>query len=584
MIHNTHGYRPHNVDFKSSRRTGGTIISKMSGMIGSNNGLKNKMQHMAPRSERFNRLSRSSAPMGAVRINAKSNRRFFHVGEHHVRKLYIALVVIAGGILVTTSSTGKDERPTQTIAVLSISPPTFFFDDTSNALGDSSVLADAKPVSNNTGVQLGQEGILERTLMKQLHSLTPAQIAAETAANSANKTVPLSSPVLAMVNQPAIAALRKNTTAPEGSSETVVRIKSGDTLSRILNDRGVKVDQMPKLLVDDIVKKYLSNLRIGQELEIVQLANGSFHSLSTRVGKDRRITIRKSTGGFATASIDLPVEKERVVTSGTIEQSLFIAAEQAKLKQSTIMELADIFQWELDFARDIRKGDQFSLVYDRLYREGKYIGDGEILAAEFIRGGRSYRAVRFTSPEGDTGYFTPDGQSKRRTFLRHPVDVVRITSKFDPNRVHPVLHKIRAHKGVDYGSPYGSPIRATADGKVSYSGAKNAYGNTVILKHGNNVSTLYAHMSKISSKSKVGKRVKQGDVIGYVGKTGRVTGTHLHYEFRRAGKHVDPLKVEFPQADPLPKKHRAQLRSVSDELLSQMRSVVPISAQIAAAD
>ncbi len=553
-------------------------------MIGSNNGLKNKMQHMAPRSERFNRLSRSSAPMGAVRINAKSNRRFFHVGEHHVRKLYIALVVIAGGILVTTSSTGKDERPTQTIAVLSISPPTFFFDDTSNALGDSSVLADAKPVSNNTGVQLGQEGILERTLMKQLHSLTPAQIAAETAANSANKTVPLSSPVLAMVNQPAIAALRKNTTAPEGSSETVVRIKSGDTLSRILNDRGVKVDQMPKLLVDDIVKKYLSNLRIGQELEIVQLANGSFHSLSTRVGKDRRITIRKSTGGFATASIDLPVEKERVVTSGTIEQSLFIAAEQAKLKQSTIMELADIFQWELDFARDIRKGDQFSLVYDRLYREGKYIGDGEILAAEFIRGGRSYRAVRFTSPEGDTGYFTPDGQSKRRTFLRHPVDVVRITSKFDPNRVHPVLHKIRAHKGVDYGSPYGSPIRATADGKVSYSGAKNAYGNTVILKHGNNVSTLYAHMSKISSKSKVGKRVKQGDVIGYVGKTGRVTGTHLHYEFRRAGKHVDPLKVEFPQADPLPKKHRAQLRSVSDELLSQMRSVVPISAQIAAAD
>ena len=522
--------------------------------------------------------------MGAVRVNAKSGRRFFHVGEHHVRKLYIALAVIAGGILVTTSSTGKDVRPTQTIAALSIIAPTFFFDDATNALGESSLLAKAQTSGPNNNIQPGEAEIVESALMEQLDSLMPAEIAAETAANSPNKTVSLSSPVLAMANHPAIEALRKNATTPEGSSEALVKVKSGDTLSRILNDRGVKVDQMPKLLVDDIVKKHLSNLRIGQELEIVQLADGSFHSLSTRVGKDRRITIRKSTGGFATASIDLPVEKERVVTSGTIEQSLFIAAEQAKLKQSTIMELADIFQWELDFARDIRKGDQFSLVYDRLYREGKYIGDGEILAAEFVRGGRSYRAVRFTSPKGDTGYFTPDGKSKRRTFLRHPVDVVRITSKFDPKRVHPVLHKIRAHNGVDYGSPYGSPIRATADGKVSYSGKKGAYGNTVILKHGSSVSTLYAHMSKISGKSKVGKRVKQGDVIGYVGKTGRVTGTHLHYEFRRAGKHVDPLKVEFPQADPLPKKHRAQLRRVSDELLSQMRSVVPASSQIAVAD
>ena len=578
------------------------ISSKMSGMISSNNGLKNKMQRKAPRLERLNRLSRSKAPMGAVRINAKTDRRFFHVGEHHVRKLYMALVVIAGGILITTSSTGKstnDEQPTQSIAALSISAPTFFFDDARNALGDSlsstnasksggynvseefeelAASALANISANNT--QPGQKDTINNALMEQLHSLSPAELAT----NAPNKTVAVSSPVMSMANQPAIAALRKSATAPEGSSESIVKIKSGDTLSRILNDRGVKVDQMPKLLVDDIVKKHLSNLRIGQELEIVQLADGSFHSLSTRVGKDRRITIRKSTAGFATASIDLPVEKERVVTSGTIDQSLFIAAEQAKLKQSTIMELADIFQWELDFARDIRKGDQFSLVYDRLYREGKYIGDGEILAAEFIRGGRSYRAVRFTSPEGDTGYYTPDGQSKRRTFLRHPVDVVRITSKFDPNRVHPVLHKIRAHKGVDYGSPYGSPIRATADGKVSYSGSKNAYGKTVILQHGSSVSTLYAHMSKISSKSKVGKRVKQGDVIGYVGKTGRVTGTHLHYEFRRAGVHVDPLKVEFPQAEPLAKKHRAQLRQVSDELLSQMRSVVPTSAQIAVAE
>lgn len=555
LIHDTQGYRPQSVDFKHSRTVG----------------LNARMQRKAPRLQRFNRLSGGSVQRGAVRVTPKTRSKF-----PHMRKLSAALVVVAGGILVTTSSTGKVDHPAIKIASLSISAPTFFFDDATNALGQRSV-GDIELTPINSPIEtLVNEELVNSDLMDRLDSLTPRQLIKE----NPNKTVSLSDAVA----HPAMAALRKNTAAPEGSSESTIKVKSGDTLSRLLNDRGVKVDQMPKLLVDDIVKKHLSNLRIGQEIKIVHLADGSFHSLSTRVGNDRRVTIRKSTSGFATASIDLPVEKERVVTSGTIEQSLYIAAEQANLKQSTIMELADIFQWELDFARDIRKGDQFGLVYDRLYREGKYIGDGEILAAEFIRGGRSYRAIRYTSPEGETGYYTPDGQSKRRTFLRHPVDVVRITSKFDPNRLHPVLHKIRAHKGVDYGSPYGSPIRATADGKVAYSGAKNAYGNTVILKHGNDISTLYAHMSKISSKSKVGKRVKQGDVIGYVGKTGRVTGTHLHYEFRRKGIHVDPLKVKLPAAEPLAKKYRPELQKLSDELLAQMRSVITPDQTVARAD
>lgn len=308
---------------------------------------------------------------------------------------------------------------------------------------------------------------------------------------------------------------------------------------------------------------------------MVQHENGDFHSLSARVGNDRRITIRRSDNDFAVASIDLPVEKERVVTSGTIEQSLYVAAELADLKQSTIMELSDIFQWELDFARDIRKGDQFSLVYDRLYREGKYIGDGDILAAEFVRGGKHYQAIRYTDPDGNTGYYAPDGQSKRRTFLRHPVDVVRITSRFDPKRVHPVLHQIRAHKGVDYGSPTGTPIRATANGVVRFAGSKSAYGKTVILNHGTDIRTLYAHMSRISDKVASGKRVKQGDVIGYVGKTGRVTGAHLHYEFQKNGVHVDPLKVKLPAAEPLKAELRDELRELSEDLLAQMRSVLP---------
>ena len=376
-------------------------------------------------------------------------------------------------------------------------------------------------------------------------------------------------------NHPTIEAIRQKTEFPEGSVTELVTVAAGDTLSKLLNDRGVKMDQMPQLLTDDLIKQYLSNLDIGQTFQVVRLANGEFHSLSAKVGDDRQVFIQRSDKGFATASIDLPVEKERVVTSGTIEQSLYVAADQANLKQSTIMELSDIFQWELDFARDIRKGDQFSLIYDRLYRDGKYIGDGNILAAQFVRGGKLYEAVRYTDPDGNTGYYSPDGRSKRRTFLRHPVDVVRITSKFDPNRIHPVLHKIRAHKGVDYGSPIGTPIRATADGIVRFAGSKSAYGKTVILSHGTEIRTLYAHMSRISNKVDNGKRVKQGEVIGYVGATGRVTGAHLHYEFQKNGHHVDPLKVELPAAQPLKAELRDALRELSNDLLAQMRSVVP---------
>ena len=158
------------------------------------------------------------------------------------------------------------------------------------------------------------------------------------------------------------------------------------------------------------------------------------------------------------------------------------------------------------------------------------------------------------------------------------MDVVRITSKFDPERMHPVLHQIRAHRGVDYGAPHGSPIRATADGIVSYAGERSTYGNTVILKHGEHTETLYAHMSRISDKSVKGRRVKQGDVIGYVGRTGRVTGTHLHYEFRVGGKHVDPLTVELPAAAPIDPSEREALRDLSDAMLAQMRSVLETSA------
>ncbi len=526
---------------------------------------------------------RSTPSMGAVRLSNEKQPRF-----KHLRKVSAAILAITGGILVTTQSNGTIDASKPVLPVMSaLVAPTFFFNDSDNALGDQQPLlagTSDEPVhgrivlpghtqlalfdANNTSSQNAYAAQVEdlESAIEQVVALSPL---------GEHDTTPKTTLVSPLVNHPTIAAIRKNAEFPDGAVEETVTVASGDTLSKLLNDRGVKIDQMPQLLTDEVINKYLSNLRIGQTFDVVRLANGDFHSLSAKVGNDHRITIRRSDSGFAVASIDLPVEKERVVTSGTIDQSLYVAAEQADLKQSTIMELSDIFQWELDFARDIRKGDQFSLVYDRLYREGKYIGDGDILAAEFIRGGKRYQAIRYTDPDGNTGYYTPEGKSKRRTFLRHPVDVVRITSRFDPKRLHPVLHQIRAHKGVDYGSPIGTPIRATADGTVRFAGSKSAYGKTVILNHGTDIRTLYAHMSRISDKVASGKRVKQGDVIGYVGKTGRVTGAHLHYEFQKNGKHVDPLKVDLPAAAPLQADLRDELRDLSDELLAQMRSVLP---------
>ena len=577
-------YRPHCVDFSPGafNSTGETRTDTSRGSAAE------AAKSSRGRSKGAHRSSSATpARNGAVRINSTVNRVEPSPYLSQRTKLYTALAVVIGGIVWTTVETETtNNNPAQEVVRASMPAPTFFFDDAVDALSahfsrekDQVTPALPMPLAARSSEQVAITRpaavavATEQSLTTTDTAIDPLQPLMEETDTSVTKTI---SP---LVDHPALTAVRDDADAADKASTIVVAVAPGNTLSGILNDHGVKIDQMPRLLTDDTVKQYLSNLKIGQELEIHQLPDGGFQSLTTRVGKDRRITINRTNDDFEVASIDLPLEKERVVTSGTIQQSLYLAAQQADLKQSTIMELADIFQWELDFAKDIRKGDQFSLVYDRLYREGRYIGDGDILAAEFIRGGKTHRAIRFTTDDGTTGYYSPDGKSKRRTFMRHPVDVVRITSRFNPNRLHPVLHQLRAHRGVDYGSPTGSPIYATADGKVAFSGVKGAYGNTVVLQHGKKFSTLYAHMSKIAEKSKSGARVKQGDVVGYVGKTGRVTGPHLHYEFRVNNKQIDPLKVELPAAQPIDSKYLPELKALSDEMTAQMRSVLPAADQ-----
>lgn len=361
---------------------------------------------------------------------------------------------------------------------------------------------------------------------------------------------------------------------PPQFEEEVVKVKSGDTISEIFVDHGVATSDLHSITSNSFVKKHLTTLRVGQEMTIRRnISDKSFASVTAKLSQEQKVVISKGDKGFTGTIIDMPLTRLPQAAAAKIESSLFLAGQAAGLSQKTIMNLVDIFQWDVDFSLDIRKGDGFKVIYEKLYREGEYVGEGDILAAEFNSGDRNIRAIRYTDFSGRTNYFTPQGRSMRKAFLRNPVDVVRITSHFNPNRKHPVLHTLRAHKGTDYGAPIGTPIRSSGDGKIIYSGVKGSYGKTVIIKHGDKYTTLYAHMSKIAKASRSGKRIQQGQIIGYVGKTGRVTGAHLHYEFRINGVHKNPLKVKLPGARPLSKKYKADFLSKSRQLTATLDSI-----------
>jgi murein DD-endopeptidase MepM/ murein hydrolase activator NlpD len=235
------------------------------------------------------------------------------------------------------------------------------------------------------------------------------------------------------------------------------------------------------------------------------------------------------------------------------------------------MELAQIFGWDIDFALDIRKGDQFRVLYEEKYLDGEKIGEGNILAAEFTNNGDTFAAVRYTDSNGDTNYYTPDGRSMRKAFLRSPVDFRRISSGFKRERYHPVLGVKRPHRGTDYAAKTGTPIKASGDGKVIWRGTKGGYGKTIIIQHGGNITTLYAHMSKYNSKVTSGSRVKQGQTIGYVGMTGTATGPHLHYEFRLNGVHKNPVTVKLPDAQPIANKELAKFKADTSQLIAELQ-------------
>jgi len=357
-------------------------------------------------------------------------------------------------------------------------------------------------------------------------------------------------------------------------TQTKIKIKSGHSLSAIFQKHHLSHQDLYRIMQKGKTAKVLRNLQPGRTLEIESNNQGQLISLSYHLNRLETVSVNRTNDDFTIETTNKPVEKRVNFSEGQIQSSLFEAGKHAGLSDALVMEMAAIFGWDIDFALDIRQGDKFSILYEEQFIQGKKYQTGEILAAEFTNQGKTFKAVRFTDKSGHTNYYTPDGLSMRKAFLRTPVDFRRISSRFG-NRKHPILNRMRLHKGVDYAARRGTPIHSSGDGKVIFKGRKGGYGRVVIIQHGSRYQTLYAHMDGFKRGIHVGKYVKQGQTIGFVGSSGRATGPHLHYEFRVNGTHRNPLTVKLPNAAPIKLAYKKDFMLHAESLLSQLDTHKP---------
>jgi murein DD-endopeptidase MepM/ murein hydrolase activator NlpD len=358
---------------------------------------------------------------------------------------------------------------------------------------------------------------------------------------------------------------------PDPGATVEFIVQRSDTLDRLFRRFDLNPVDLAEIRALKTVGSKLDQLRLDERILVV-VRDRSVQSLERRVSDTELLTVTRTESGFEASLIDTPVETRVKRAHGEIESSLFNAALRAGVGAETVMRLAnDIFGWKIDFALEIQPGDSFNLLYEQRFRDGEYLSDGRILAAEFINAGSVHRALHYTSSDASiSGYFDPEGRSMRRRFLRAPLDFTRISSNFNLRRRHPILNLIRAHRGVDYAAATGTKIKAAGDGRVSFAGVQGGYGNVVILEHGAGISTLYGHMSRFATSLRTGRQVQQGQIIGYVGSTGAATGPHLHYEYRIRGQHQNPRTVPLPDAKPIPAKYFKEFVALRSGRLTEL--------------
>jgi murein DD-endopeptidase MepM/ murein hydrolase activator NlpD len=351
------------------------------------------------------------------------------------------------------------------------------------------------------------------------------------------------------------------------------RLQRNDTLGTLLDRLGMDDAEASRLLRNPETAKPLRALRPGATVHARTGADGTLQRLWFLAQRDQVIGIEPQGDGFKVDSQQAELKQEVQMKSGEIRTSLFSATDAAGVPDSVAVQLADIFGSDVDFHRDLRRGDHFTVVYEQTTSAGRVVRSGRVLAAEFINQNRAFRAVWFADAQatgGATGaYYTPEGKSLRKAFLRSPLEFSRITSGFSM-RFHPILNQWRMHKGVDYGAPSGTRVKATSDGVIEFAGREGGYGNLVIVRHNGGYSTRYAHLSGFAVGVRKGARVSQGDLVGFVGQTGWATGPHLHYEFRVNDDVRNPLTMAFPAAQPITAENLAAFRAVATPLAARL--------------
>jgi murein DD-endopeptidase MepM/ murein hydrolase activator NlpD len=352
-----------------------------------------------------------------------------------------------------------------------------------------------------------------------------------------------------------------------------IKVKAGDTLARLLTSRGHTPAMVHEIVASGPGGAALGNLKAGTTIDVGTDAKGEIKEISYAPDPYRVVTVTLADDGqFQSEIVERPSFSVTRFSEGVVNDSLFASGKKAGVSDTVILEMADAFSYDIDFALEVQQGDTFRVLYEEVLVDGKKVRDGDVLAAEFVNQGKTYRAVRYQPATGRAGYYTPEGLAMRKAFLRTPVDFARISSRYTTRRYHPVLHTVRAHKGVDYAAARGTPVRATGNGRIEYAGNKGGYGRVLIIRHQGNQSTLYAHLNGFAKNIRNGAHVDQGQIIGYVGSTGLASGPHLHYEFRVNGNHVDPLKVKTTQAEPIASSERTAFLAEASRLLAMMET------------
>lgn len=391
-------------------------------------------------------------------------------------------------------------------------------------------------------------------------------------------------PVRSITEELAVPTLSEQIAKLQAGDQLYLReekVRPGDTLATLLTRLGVQDDAATAFIKSDRIAHNVMQLKAGRRVQAQTNQDGLLQKLSSTIAEGsgkpvKNLVITREGNGFTASEVSASIERRVEMRAGEIRSSLFAATDAAQIPDTVATQIVDMFATNIDFASDLRRGDRFNVVYETFWQNGEYVRTGRVLAGEFYNGNNKYQSVWFDEPGSKQGggYYTFDGKSLKKAFLKSPLEFSRVSSGFSM-RVHPISGQWKRHQGVDFAAATGTPIRAAGDGVIDFAGTQGGYGNVVVIKHWNNYSTAYAHMSRFASGMRKGTKVSQGEVIGYVGSTGWSTGPHLHYEFRVNNQPRDPTSIDVPNAQPLAGAELQRFRVVAEDMRHRFALLSP---------